>query len=115
MDKDDIIKIFVSQPMQFKSEEEILKEAAEAREKAKEIILGRSPIGASPRFATYTAIRVGAGELQPMRSLSSSIQLMGQADFIVFAKGWMEDRNCRIERRIAREYRLKVIDLDTEG
>lgn len=114
MDKD-IIKIFISQPMGFKSEEEILREAGEAIEKAKEIILGELPAEENPRFAEYTALRPGAGELPPIRSLSSSIQLMGQADFIIFAKGWMESRECRIERRIAREYRLKVIDLDTES
>lgn len=114
MDKG-IIKIFISQPMQFKSEKEILREAGEAIEKAKEIILGELPAEENPRFAEYTALRVGAGDLPPIQSLSSSIQLMGQADFIIFAKGWMESRECRIERRIAREYRLKVIDLDAEG
>jgi hypothetical protein len=45
----------------------------------------------------------------PVSCLGRSIQLMGAADCVYFAKGWVDARGCRIEHMIATEYGLEII------
>lgn len=118
MDKE-IIKIYISQPMSFKSDKEVVKELVEAVTMAKIRMFGPTFGEFEPEVevlnTTSDANEYDYAHASPLYFLGNSIQMMGQADVIVFAKGWMEDRNCRIERKVSYEYRLKVIDLDVEG
>ena len=109
-----IIRIFISQPMRFKSHKEIMQERVEAIEMARTRIAGMESEKYGPKIEVLDTVFSGSGH-PPLYCLGRSIQLMGQADVVVFAKGCMEARGCRVERRVAREYRLKVLDLDTEG
>lgn len=111
MDRD-IIRVFISQPMRSKSHKEIMQERVKAIEMARTRITGmESEYG--PKIEVLDIVFNGSHP--PLYCLGRAIQLMGQADVVVFAKGWMEARGCRIERKVAREYRLKVLDLDAEG
>lgn len=110
----DIIRVFISQPMGFKSHKEIMQERVEAIEMARTRITGMESEKYGPKIEVLDTVFSSSGH-PPLYYLGRSIQLMGQADVVVFAKGWMEARGCRVERRVAREYRLKVLDLDAEG
>lgn len=114
MDRD-IIRVFISQPMGSKSHKEIIQERVEAIEMARTRIAGVESEKYGPKIEVLDTVFSSSGSHPPLYYLGRSIQLMGQADVVVFAKGWMEARGCRIERRVAREYRLKVLDLDAEG
>lgn len=37
---------------------------------------------------------------------------MGRVDAVYFANDWQKARGCRIERMIAREYGIKILDTD---
>lgn len=109
-------RVFISQPTnELRSEEEIQKDRAHA------LMVARARIASEEFGEIETEVEALDDDFHdsiphpPLYYLGHSILLMGQADIAVFTKGWMEDRKCRIERRVAREYRMKVIDLDPEG
>lgn len=44
--------------------------------------------------------------------LSKSIDVIGKVDAVYFVKDWQSARGCRIERKIAQEYGVKILDYD---
>ena len=42
--------------------------------------------------------------------LAKSIESMSKCDAVYFCKGWANARGCKIERKIAEEYGLTIID-----
>ena len=96
-------KLFISQPMRGKTEEEILAVRAKAiqsaeRELGEEVEVIDSFIKGAPAAA------------KPLWYLGESIKLMAKADVAYFANGWEDARGCRIERECAEEYGITVID-----
>lgn len=92
-------KLFISQPMKGKSEEEILQERAKAIAEA-ERLLGE-PVEV---LETY----FGKG-YRPLEFLGKSIMCLAQADAAYFAPGWGVARGCKIEHTCAVEYGIPVI------
>ena len=96
-------KLFISQPMRGKTDEEILEVRAKAiqsaeRELGEEVEVIDSFIKGAPAAA------------KPLWYLGESIKLMAKADVAYFAEGWEEARGCRIERECAEEYGITVIE-----
>lgn len=94
------MKIFLSQPMNGLSDDEIIR----VRENVKKIltendVLIDSFIEGAPAKAT------------PLWYLGESIKLLGSADVVVFAPGWENACDCRIERRCAEEYGIPMLNL----
>lgn len=94
------MKIFLSQPMNGLSDDEIIR----VRENVKKIltendVLIDSFIEGAPAKAT------------PPWYLGESIKLLSSADVVVFAPGWENARGCRIERRCAEEYGIPMLNL----
>lgn len=44
--------------------------------------------------------------------LGLSIEEMSKVDAVYFMKGWQSARGCRIERQIAEEYGIKILETD---
>jgi len=99
--------IFISQPMQGKTQEEIKKTYENCFERCKErygadIVMINSYIEDAPADAF------------PLWYLGESIKRMSEADAAYFAKGWEQTRGCRIENQCAIEYGLEVVEDYTE-
>lgn len=83
-------KLFISQPMRGKTQEEILVEREKAIARAKELI--GEPVEVIDSF-----ILSAPEDAKPLWYLGESIKLLATADIVYFAKGWKESRGCKIE------------------
>lgn len=98
-----MIKLFISQPMRDKSNEEILAVREQAIESVKRN-LGEDVEVIDSFFQS------APHDTNPLWCLAKSIELMGTADVVYFAKDWEKYRGCRIENACACEYGLTVIE-----
>ncbi|CRZ34936.1 uncharacterized protein DUF4406 [Herbinix hemicellulosilytica] len=96
-------KLFISQPMRGKSDEEILKEREHAIQKAKELI-GEEVEVLDTFFDDFDS------NAKPLEYLARSIEYLSKADVAYFAQGWQEARGCRIEHECAVEYGIDRIE-----
>ena len=96
-------KLFISQPMKGKTDEEILTERRKAVRSA-ERQLGE-PIEVIDSF-----FQSAPANVKPLWFLRKSLELLSGADIAYFAKGWQEARGCRIENTCAIEYGITVIE-----
>lgn len=100
-------KLFISQPMRGKTDEEILAERKKAIESA-ERNLGE-PVEVIDSF-----FQNAPADARPLWFLGKSLELLSTADIAYFAKGWEDARDCRIENQCAIEYGIEVIEDYTE-
>ena len=100
-------KLFISQPMRGKTDEEILAERKKAIESA-ERNLGE-PVEVIDSF-----FQNAPADARPLWFLGKSLELLSTADIAYFAKGWEDARGCRIEHQCAIEYGIEVIEDYTE-
>lgn len=96
-------KLFISQPMRGKTDEEILTARQKAIESA-ERNLGEKVEVIDSFFQNAPA------NAKPLWFLGKSIELLASADVAYFAKGWENARGCRIENVCAIEYGIDVIE-----
>ncbi len=99
-----MIKVFISQPMRDKTNEQIKAERKRALDEIKalypneEIEEIKSFFEGAPHDAT------------PLWYLGESIKLLGQADFVYFCKGWEKYRGCCIEHECCVRYSIKHVE-----
>ncbi len=96
-------KLFISQPMNGKSDEQILKEREEAVRKAK-IVCGEEVELIDSFFQSAPA------DARPLWFLGKSLELLSTADVAYFAPGWKDARGCKIEHLCAVEYGIDRIE-----
>jgi len=96
-------KLFISQPMKDKTDEQILAERDAAIEEAKRF-LGEDVEVIDSFFKDEPAVKN-----IPLEFLARSISLMAQADVAYFANGWEDARGCRIEYECAVAYGIPAI------
>ncbi|RHK37086.1 DUF4406 domain-containing protein [Anaerobutyricum hallii] len=96
-------KLFISQPMRGKTDEEILETREKAIKKAEKQV--GEPVEVIDSF--FQSAPVGA---KPLWFLGKSLELLSSADIAYFAKGWEEARGCKIENTCAVEYGITVIE-----
>lgn len=96
-------KLFISQPMRGKTDEEIKKEREVAIEAAKKA-LGED-VEVIDSFFEKAPV-----DASPLWFLGKSLQLLAKADIAYFAPGWEDARGCKIENTCAKEYGIQVID-----
>lgn len=99
-------KLFISQPMRGKTDEEILAVRAQAIQSA-ERVLGEE-VEAIDSF--FRGVQVDPEAMRPLWCLGESIKLMAKADVAYFAEGWEEARGCKIEHECAIEYGITTIE-----
>lgn len=96
-------KLFISQPMNGKSDEQILKEREEAVREAK-IVCGEEVELIDSFFQSAPA------DARPLWFLGKSLELLSTADIAYFAPGWKDARGCKIEHLCAVEYGIDRIE-----
>ena len=97
-------RLFISQPMRGKSDEEILAVREQALESAK-CYLGEDVEVIDSFFQNVPEV-----ESKPLWCLGESLKLLATADVAYFAKDWDKYRGCKIENTCAIEYGIDVIE-----
>lgn len=96
-------RLFISQPMRGKTNEEILAVREKAIESA-ERNLGEK-VEVLDSFFKDAPV-----DANPLWYLAKSLELLSTADVAYFAKDWEKYRGCRIENTCAIEYGIDVIE-----
>lgn len=96
-------KLFISQPMRGKTDEEILAVRKKAIESAEKLV--GEPVEVIDSF-----FQAEPADAKPLWFLGKSLELLATADVAYFAKGWDEARGCKIENTCAIEYGITVIE-----
>lgn len=96
-------KLFISQPMKGKTDEEILATRERAINKATEKL--GEPVEVIDSF-----FQGAPAEARPLWFLAKSLELLSTADIAYFAEGWKNFRGCKIEHTCAIEYGIDTIE-----
>ena len=91
------MKIFISQPMRGKTDEQIKEERNAACLRIKNLFGEEVEVIDSFFEGVYH-------EEKPLFYLGKSLELLSQADLVYFVKGWNNSRGCKIEQRCSDEY-----------
>lgn len=102
------MKVFISQPMNRRSDEEILKERGLIA-KTFEYGMG-SPVEVIDSFSK-SPDDISKGRVW---MLGTSIALMHDADYVIFAPGWKNAKGCVVEEKVAELYGLKRVYYNDE-
>lgn len=95
-------KLFISKPMNGKTDDEILAVRASAIQAAQDS-LGEEVEVIDSFFQNAPS------EARPLWYLGKSLELLSTADIAYFAQGWDKMRGCRIENQCAKEYGIERI------
>ena len=90
------MKVFIIQPMNGRTDCEILKERNEIMRSFKS--LGIDVID------SYIE-----EDGTPVELLGKSLEMMSKADLVYLVKGWDKARGCRIEKQVAEDYGFTII------
>lgn len=101
-------KLFISQPMNGKSDEEILSIRKSIIEHVEGIVGEKVEILES----FFEDFKVAEGKNVPLMYLSKSLELLAQADIAYFGEGWQNARGCMIEYKCAVKYGIDKILTD---
>lgn len=103
-------KVFVSLPMRGISLDEISLRQHDLLKKFIEL--------SNPEYSYELLDSIHEDELpepgNPLWFLGRSIQTLGQADFVIFAKDWRKASGCRVEHLICELYHIPYIYETTE-
>ena len=95
-------KLFISQPMNGKTNDEILSERKKAIEMAKSILNDNVEV-------IDSFFKDAPHDVKPLWFSGKSLELLSTADVVYFADGWKNYRGCKIEHTCAVEYGLQII------
>lgn len=96
-------KLFISQPMKGKTDEQILAEREQAIEAAKELVGEEVEI-------IDSFFQAAPADAKPLWFLGKSLELLSSADVAYFAPGWSQFRGCKIEHECAVQYGIDRIE-----
>ena len=99
---DHMKKLFISQPMRGKTNEEILQVRNEAVVIAHNIT--NEDIEVIDSFFQDAPV-----DAKPLWFLGKSIEMLSAADYVYFADGWQNARGCIVEHYCSKEYGLTII------
>lgn len=95
-------RLFISQPMNGKTDEEILAVREKAIKSAEERL-------GEPLEIIDSFFQSAPADARPLWFLGKSLELLSTADVVFFAKGWEGTRGCKIENTCAIEYGIDVV------
>ena len=87
-------KIFISQPMNGRTDEQVLQER---------------------KALIHWAKKKLGPAAKPLDYLARSIEFLAKADVAVFAPSWQDARGCRIEHQCAADYGISIMEVSTYG
>ena len=96
-------KVFISQPMKDKTNEEIEKERKEIIEKVENYFGKVEIIDSFFKGAPHDA--------KPLWFLGKSLELLSNADVIVFGRGWEDARGCIMEHLACENYKITIWEI----
>lgn len=103
------MKIFVSLPMRGHTDEDIQNRLSDISATLKEKFKDEE-IEIIDSFVNYPPVDSDEVISVPVWYLGRSLQLLSKVDAIYFGAGWKDARGCRIERLVAEEYGIDIID-----
>lgn len=96
------MKIFISQPMRNKTDEQIEKERNDAIEHVKKVL--------DEDVEVIDSFFKGAPhEAKPLWFLGKSLELLSTADVAVFIGDWYDYRGCKMGYEACKEYGIETI------
>lgn len=95
-------KLFISQPMRGKTDEEILAVREKALKSAEKQV--GEPVEVIDSFFQSAPV-----DAKPLWYLGESLKLLAEADVAYFVYGWENTRGCMIENICAGKYGIKTI------
>lgn len=101
-------KLFISQPMNGKTDEEIIHERQIAIRRAKSLI--KEDVQVIDSFFQKAPI-----ETNPIWFLAEAIEFLSEADIAYFTVGWEKARGCRIEHEVCVQYGIPTIEASIVG
>ena len=101
-------KVFVSQPMIGKTDQEIIGERANVRCFLTKML--KEPIEIIDSIIDEKPDDSIDIERIPVWYLSKSIELLAKADIAFFCRGWKDARGCVIEHEVAKRYGITIIE-----
>lgn len=101
-------KLFISQPMNGKTDEEIIHERQIAIRRAKAVI--KEDVQVIDSFFQKAPI-----EANPIWFLAEAIEFLSEADIAYFTVGWEKARGCRIEHEVCVQYGIPTIEASIVG
>ena len=96
-------KLFISQPMKGKTDEQILAE----REKA--IVAAKEYVGEDVEVID-SFFQSAPADARPLWFLGKSLEMLSAADVAYFALEWSKYRGCKIEHECAVQYGIDIIE-----
>lgn len=97
-----MIKVFISQPMNGKTDEEIKKERLRIISKISDLV-------SEPIEVIDSYFESAPHDAKPLWFLGKSIELLSSANLAYFSKGWESSRGCTIEHTCAVSYMIEKI------
>lgn len=94
------MKIMISQPMRGKNSERIRWERENLVKELQE----------AGHYVIDTVLDISENK-SPIYYLAKSIELLDQADAVIFMKGWQDARGCRIEYQVAKDYGKFIMEV----
>lgn len=94
-------KLFISQPMNDKTDEEIKVERAKIVDACIKEYGEIEVIDSVFEYAPH--------DVRPLWFLAKSLELLSTADIVFFADGWKDYRGCKIEHECAVQYGIKIV------
>ena len=101
-------KIFISQPMNGRTDEQVLQERKALIHWAKKK-LGEDVEPLETFFDDF------GPAAKPLDYLARSIEFLAKADAAIFGPGWQDARGCRIEHQRAAEYGITIMEVSSYG
>jgi hypothetical protein len=92
-------KVFISMPMNGKTDEEIINEFKATKKRVLDIFGGCEVID-----SVFSNFDLENNANTPIHYLGRSIELLADADIVYFVKGWEMARGCLIEYQVAKTY-----------
>ena len=94
-------KLFISQPMRDKTDEEIKTERENIIKEVTNVLGEVDVIDSFFESAPHDA--------KPLWFLGKSLELLSNADCAYFAEGWKDYRGCKIEHECAVQYGIDIV------
>ena len=104
------MKVFISQPMGGRSEEEILNE----RDRVWRKLLKLFPFEPIEVIDTYFSDYYPVENHPGLKMLSKSLELLDKADLVYFVKDFRQARGCLIEYEVANLYGIENIIVEED-
>lgn len=101
-------KLFISQPMKDKTNEEIIHERNVAVRRAQGVL--KEDVKIIDSFFENAPV-----DANPVWFLSQAIKCLSTADIAYFAVGWNKARGCKIEHEICVQYGIPTIEASIVG